>query len=55
MSKQERTIWDDIVDLAREVLEKLDEAFNPEKRNKPARVPVPVRTNYPPHQPDQHR
>lgn len=48
MSKQERNIWDDIIELGRKVIEQLDEALNPEKRRKPARVPVPVRGNYPP-------
>jgi chorismate synthase len=48
VSKRERTIWDDIVDLGREIVERLDEALNPEKHRKPAPVPVPVRANYPP-------
>lgn len=46
-AKKQRTIWDDLVELGREVLEKLDELMNPEKRRKPARVrvPVPIRGN----------
>ena len=52
MSQNKRTVWDDIVELGREVLDKLDEAMNPNKHRKPARVPVPVRTNYPTRRPD---
>lgn len=42
MSKKQRTVWDDLIELGREVLQKLDEALNPEKKRKPARVTVPV-------------
>jgi len=56
VSKKDRTVWDDILDLGREVLEKLDEAINPEKRRKLARIPIPVRSNYPPlRNPDESR
>ncbi|MEM9952103.1 MAG: hypothetical protein AAFV93_13610 [Chloroflexota bacterium] len=48
MSKKDRTIWEDIVDLGREVLDEIDKTMNPDKRRKPARVPIPVRTDYPP-------
>ena len=41
-AKKQRTIWDDLVELGREVLDKLDEGLNPDKRRKPVRVPVPV-------------
>lgn len=48
MSKPKRSVWDDIVELGREVIENFDDIFNPDKRRKPAPVPVPVRRNYPP-------
>ena len=48
MTKREHTLLDDIVELGRELLEKLDEALHPEKYRKPVRVPIPVRSNYPP-------
>lgn len=47
MSQKKRTIWDDIAELGRELIEQLDDVINPEKRRKPARVPVPVRPDYP--------
>ena len=56
MAKKERTIWDDLVELGREVLEKIDEALNPDKRRRPARVPVPVPIHNPqPREDDDHR
>lgn len=48
MTKKQRSIWDDIAELGREIADKVDEMLNPDKRRKPVRVPVPVRTNYPP-------
>jgi len=48
VTKHERTIWDDLVELGREIVDKIDEALNPEKkRRKPARVPVPVHNDRP--------
>lgn len=54
VSNHKRTIWDDIIELGRDVVETLDEALHPEKRRKPARVPVPVRTNQPIHDPHEN-
>ena len=48
VSKPQRSIWDDIIELGREVIENIDDALNPEKRRKPVPVPIPVRRNYPP-------
>lgn len=48
MSKREHTLLDDMIELGRELLEKLDEALHPEKRRKLARVPIPIGSNYPP-------
>ena len=47
MSKREQTIWDDLVEIGREVLEKIDALLHPEKQRKPVRVPVPVRGKQP--------
>jgi hypothetical protein len=55
VTKKQRTIWDDLVELGREVLERIDEAFNPDKKRKPARVPVPVPIHNPQPQNDDHR
>ena len=52
MTKKQRTIWDDLVELGREVLEKLAEALYPEKKRKPARVTVPVPIHQPQPQDD---
>ncbi len=38
MSKPKRSVWDDIVELGREVIENFDDIFNPDKRRKPAPV-----------------
>ena len=53
MTKKQPTIWDDLIELGREVLEKLDEALNPEKKRKPARVAVPVPINGSPQRQDE--
>lgn len=42
MSKQERNILDDLAEIGRELIQQIDEALNPEKKRKPARVPVPI-------------
>lgn len=55
MSQQKRTIWDDITELGREIMESLDEVLNPEKKRKPARVPIPVRQNPPRRDPRDER
>ena len=52
MTKKQRTVWDDLIEFGREVLEKLDEALNPEKKRKPARVAVPVPIHQPQPQDD---
>ena len=52
MAKNKRTVWDELVELGRHILDKLDDALIPKQR-KPARVPIPVRNNpqQPPHNP----
>ncbi|MDQ7025882.1 MAG: hypothetical protein Q9P01_19510 [Anaerolineae bacterium] len=53
MANKKRTIWEDLMELGREVRERIDEALNPEKRRKPARVPAPIRNTHPePHNED---
>ncbi|MEL6308770.1 MAG: hypothetical protein AAFR81_12710 [Chloroflexota bacterium] len=47
MSDKKRTLWDDIVELGRDIVETLDEALHPEKKRKPAPVPIPVRQHPP--------
>lgn len=51
VSKHKQTIWDDLVEIGREVLEKIDALLHPEKQRKPVRVPVPVRGAQPPQDP----
>lgn len=52
MTKQQRTIWDDITELGREIARQIDELMNPDKRRRPVRVPVPIRNEYPMHDPN---
>lgn len=47
MTKQERTLLDDLKDAGREIIEKLDEALTGRKRPKPVPVPIPVRNDQP--------
>lgn len=42
-----RTLLDDLVDGARDMLEALNRLINPGRNPKPAPIPVPVRTNPP--------
>ncbi len=47
MTQQTRSIWDELVEIGREIVERLDDALHPERRRQqePARVPVPVKNN----------
>lgn len=47
MAKNKRSVWDELVELGRRILAKLDDALipKPSQPRKPARVPVPVRNN----------
>jgi hypothetical protein len=54
VTNDKRTNWDDFLDMGREWLKRLDEFLHPEKKRKPARVPVPIRTNEPPYNPENH-
>jgi hypothetical protein len=49
---QNKSIWEDIVEAGREVLREIEEAILPRKPRKPVRVPVPIRNNTPPQDPD---
>jgi hypothetical protein len=49
---RKRSLLDDLVDGAREIMEALDRLLNPGRRPKHAPVPVPVRPNP---RPDQRR
>jgi len=48
VANNKHDVWDELVELGRRILNKLDDLLIPEKPRKPARVPVPVRNN--PHQ-----
>lgn len=48
MSKSHRNVWNDIVELGREIIENIDDVLNPDKRRKQVPVPIPIRRNYPP-------
>jgi hypothetical protein len=56
MAKQKRNILDDVTDGVRQLLDDLDRLLNPDKHQKPVRVPVPVRPNptYPPQRRDNN-
>jgi hypothetical protein len=41
MAKAKRTIWDELVEIGKEIMDKVDEMMNPQKK-KPVRVPVPI-------------
>jgi len=41
MAKTKRTIWDELVEIGKDILDSVDEIMNPQKR-RPARVPVPI-------------
>lgn len=41
MAKAKRTIWDELVEIGKEIMDKVDEALNPQ-RQQPVRVPVPI-------------
>lgn len=47
MAKNKRNVWDELIELGRRILNKLDEVLipQPSEPRKPARVPVPVRNN----------
>ena len=47
MAKNKRNVWDELIELGRRILNKLDEVLipQPSQPRKPARVPVPVRNN----------
>jgi hypothetical protein len=46
--KKQRSLLDDIIDTGREILERIADALNPEKKRRQlARIPVPVRNNPP--------
>lgn len=53
MPQHERSIWDDISDTIDEIIKRLREALDPQKRQ-PARVPVPIRPQRPRPDPDSH-
>lgn len=53
MAKAKRTIWDELIEIGKEIMDKVDEALSPPK--KPVPVPIPVRNNPRPYPYDQRR
>jgi len=41
MAKAKRTLWDELMETGKEIVDKVEEALNP-RRRRPARVPVPI-------------
>jgi hypothetical protein len=55
VTQNNRSIWDDLVEVGRDVLDKIDRLLNPDRDDRePARVPVPVRGNSRRRHPDEH-
>jgi len=58
VTTHKRSIWDDLVELGRDIADKIDEALNPHKKErKPVRVPVPIplrNPNHPQNNPDNN-
>lgn len=54
MENNKQGIWDDLIELGRRIINKIDELLIPESKptRKPARVPIPVRNN--PRKPQQN-
>lgn len=48
MADKKRNILDDVVDGIRQTLDDLERALRPDKQREPARIPIPVRPEYPP-------
>lgn len=42
-----RTLLDDLVDGARDIMDALDQLINPGKRSRPVPAPIPVKSNPP--------
>jgi len=47
VAQNKRNVWDELVEVGRQILEGIDEILDPKSKQarKPARVPVPVRNN----------
>jgi len=47
VAKNKRNVWDELVEVGRQILDDIDELLDPKPKQprKPARVPVPVRNN----------
>ncbi|MGB1288575.1 MAG: hypothetical protein ACPG7F_18720 [Aggregatilineales bacterium] len=52
MAQKKRNILDDLIEAGRDLVDHLDKLFNPDRRV-PARVPIPVRSRPPVHNPDR--
>lgn len=55
MTENERTFWDDLDDVAREIARKINDLLHPEKKRELARVPVPVYGKKPPPAEESYR
>ncbi|GIL12595.1 MAG: hypothetical protein BroJett038_13150 [Chloroflexota bacterium] len=47
MAKQKRSVWDDLSDRVRELLDDMERLFKPGARRAPVPVPVPARVPRP--------
>ncbi|GEM_PF-731619 len=47
MAKNKRSVWEELVEVGRQILDDIDELLDPKPKQsrKPARVPIPVRNN----------
>lgn len=57
MATPKRTVWDDLVEVGKQLIDQLEEAFNLRKKaRKPARVPIPIPVrDTPPRHPQDKR
>lgn len=53
MAKHKRNVWDELLEVGRQMLKELDKFLDPKARpaRKPARVPIPARNH--PRKPDE--
>lgn len=57
MTERKRSRWDNIKDIGRKLLDEIESLFDPGKKRRPIRVPVPVpvRPERRPHQPNPYQ
>jgi hypothetical protein len=45
VASEKRDVLDEVIDGVRRILDEVDKLLNPDKRNKPVPVPIPVRSH----------